>query len=244
MGNRRWLVATGVFLAATTVFVTGCGGGDDDSSGGSGSSTSTTSTTLAADAASTKLAQDGLLTLADLGAGWKEYSAAEAPKPYAEECADLRTHAADLPGGTKTKGAILQYGEQTAFVQSDVLVFKDEAAAQAYVEDRLSQEYIDCFRKALDKEQKKSDKKLTVSVAETEDPSAGTGGLEGTTRYLVADADGKGVAHLYRSVFRYGRVVILVGIDIGASDDPNLATTVSDAVSSALIQARDRVQSQ
>jgi hypothetical protein len=244
MGYRRWTVATGLVLV-TGLLVTGCGGGDDDSGSGGGGSTSTSSTTLvAADPASTRLAEDGQLTAADLGAGWTEYAAAEEPKPYTEKCADLRSHAASIPGGTKTKGAILQYGTQPVFVQSDVLVFEDEAAAQAFVEDRLSQEYLECFRDLLDEQQKSSDKNLKVSISEDDDPDVGTGGLEGTTLYTVTDANDAEVAHLYRSVWRYGRVVILVGIDLGQSSDPNLGTAAGDAVSNALAHARDRIQAQ
>jgi hypothetical protein len=243
MRIRRWPLATGIVLV-TALLVTGCGGGDDGDDSRGAASSSTTSTSLAADAASTKLAEDAQLTAADLGAGWTEYQAAEEPEPYTDRCADLRAHAVHLPGGTKTKGAILQLGGNPAFVQSDVLVFEDEASAQEYVEDRLSQEYLECFRGVLDKEQRGRDENLQVSIADEEEPNVGTGGLEGTTRYVVTDADGNEMAHLYRSVWRYGRVVIMVGIDIGQSNDPSLATAAGEATATALANVQARVAQQ
>jgi hypothetical protein len=229
------LVLTATLLAA------GCGGGGDDDGGSSADTkASTTSTTLGADPTSAQLAKDAQITTADLGAGWKEYRAGEEPSPFTEKCGGVGELRKNVPGGTTTQGPIHQYGDQSVFVQSTVIVFKDDAAAQEYVTRRTSDDYLECFRKSLEKSQKKSDKKLTVVISKNGDPNIGTGGLEGTTRYAVMSGDQE-MAAIYRDVWRFGRTIVLEGTDLGQSDDPNIGTVTTDATTNAITAVQRRL---
>lgn len=236
-GRARPLAA---ITAATVLLGAACGGGGGDRGGDSSDTKpTTTSTTLAADPASTQLSQDALITQADLGPGWVEYRAASDPEPMERQCGEVQLTVKNVPGGTRRNGAVHQLGDQSAFVQSTVIVFKDAASAEEYVERRLSDAYLECFRARLEDEQRDRDENLQVSISEYDAPAPG-GGYEGTTRFSVT-SDGTEAAALYRSVYRYGRAVILVGIDVGQSDNPNLGTTVTDAAQRAILQVQSRV---
>lgn len=223
-------------VMAAALVLAGCGGSDD-----SGGSPRSSTTTLAADPASSALARRALFTAADLGAGWTQYQAGKSDLPLADRCGGVTSTFFAVPGGTFQQGPIFRLTGDNVFIQTTAVAFKDEDAAKAYVTKRTAASYLECFRKVLDQQQKARDSKIAVTTSSEHEPGVGSNGLEGYTKYVVTSS-GTEIGDLYRSVYRFGRVVLLVGVDFGRTHTPNVGPAVSTATANAVGAARGRVE--
>jgi hypothetical protein len=237
----------------------GCGGGGDSKDDASGGATSTTTeakvtttteatatteatTTTQSTLPSTPQTTTATLTAADMGGEWRVFpdEPTEGTGP-ASQCAE-----ADPKGATKTmtaesQGDILQRGKLGRYVQTTTTQFPDAAAAEAYVQVRLGDAWIECQRALTEKVQPK-DSKLTISVDDVERRSD-DGQFRGTYSFLFdQEVDGKKGftgSYTYHWLYRKGAFVVDAFVQVaGVQTDPK---DLDDKVYDELVAGLDKV---
>jgi hypothetical protein len=110
----------------------------------------TTTTTTAPKLEATPQTIAGTLTAVDLGGDWKTY----AGKTKGKAGGSSACVGKDEPGkaaSARSEGDILQKADQTRFVQTTTLGFPDATKAEAYVQSRLTNSWIECARSETEK---------------------------------------------------------------------------------------------
>jgi hypothetical protein len=237
MRTRPWHVpATAILVVVLAACV-----------GGSGAkTTSTTSTTTAVDADAAELGAKALVVLRDVGAGWVQHAAAKGDSPpRADDCAQRPDGPlSELGPGASQLGASLQLKGQRVYLYSSTLVFPDNAGVEAYLAIRNSSQWHDCRQKQLDADQKQSDPRLSVETTRQTIPGVGSGRLVAYSVFTVLAQTRKGkppvaVATATRSAYRFGRVIVSLGIDV--SSKKNVRPQVDRAVKAGLRRAQQRL---
>ncbi len=231
-------------VAVLVVTLAGCGVG---SGGKSTTTTQPTPTTSAVDAETAALAAKALIKRSDVGNDWVQRAAATGNSPpRADDCAQRPDGPlARIGAGASQLGSSLRLkGNKFVLMYSSTLVFADDADVDAYLAIRNSSQWHDCRRKQLDADQKKADPRLSVVTTRQTTPAVGTGRLVAYSVFTVMSKPGKGkpevaVATATRSAYRFGRVIVSIGIDV--SSKKNVAPKINSAITAAVTRIAGRV---
>ncbi len=205
------------------VALTACGSG---SNGNSPTTTRPTPTTSAADAEAADLAAKAIITRRDVGASWVLHKAApgSAP-PRADDCAQRPDGPLSTVGpGASQHGALLRLGKDTHVVlSSSSLVFREDADVETYLAIRSSSQWHDCRRTQLQVDQRKAHPRRSVVTTRQTTPAVGTGHLVAYSVFTtMSHPKGKpeaAVATATESVYRFGRVIVSIEIDVSSNTD-------------------------
>ncbi|MEU5695205.1 hypothetical protein [Actinosynnema sp. NPDC020468] len=191
---------------------------------------------LRADEATTASATRATITAGDLGPSWTADLPPRESEPVAADDCAAGTLYATLPPGARQTGTRFRYGGTSWYASSAAAVFPDEPGARGWVEIRKSSEYVECRRAELERSQRAADDHLSVATRETTTGGLGVGGYQAYSLYQVRSAGQDANGTFARHVYRVGRTVVSVSVDITAapSDPPNLGATVSSDLGHAL----------
>jgi len=211
-----------------------------------------TSTTATADPKDVALAAKAILAKGDLPSDWSEYKAGTGVMTTVAPASRLgcslpKGQPGAYPWSVAFDGGIYQKAKLNRFVASSAEVFRDEAAAKAYVATLRSAEYVACWTKAKAETAAKEAGAAPGSTWRAGPVEVGAGPLEAHLSFRYrALVDGKIIdANGFEDilVFRHGRTVVILAPQAVASkaDPSDIDATTAKSLNSAAGRLLERV---
>lgn len=196
-----------------------------------------------ADRRTSRLALAGRLRRGDFPGGWTVRTPASPIDMDANRssCSFVEDGPeAALERGAIAQGPHMQLEDAPGYVHSQVYVFTDEPAAAEWVTYVDGEDWARCTRRQLQKFQDDQGADSRIRNPSREADALGQGGFVSYASFPLANEDGEVVAFTDFQFYRLGRVVIRLGLDIGALT-PTQYDDYTAGIDQALPKAYNRI---
>jgi hypothetical protein len=193
----------------------------------------------ATDASAGKTVKIAVATVADLGAGWKQYRKAGGVQKFGKNDCAVKAGSPVKASDTGYAGPMYTDATKNVFAYSTALVFHDEADAKAYTAVLTSAAFQSCKVAQDDAAQKKADSTTFIKLYETTTAAVpATPGLEAYYSETEGSKDANGSdalgAEYLRFTYRHGRVVYTLKVDTTLPADDASVAAWSDRIGNAV----------
>jgi hypothetical protein len=186
-----------------------------------------------------KIAKAAVATAADLGTGWTQYQKAAGVATFNKKACSVKAGSPVSSSDSGYSGPMYTNAAKNMFAYSSAVVFRNEADAKAHTGVLATPTFQNCKVAEDDAAQKHRDAKTFVKLYGTKTSDVGSpAGLEAYYSETEGSKNAAGedalAAEYLRFVFRHGRVVYTLLLDVALASDTAAATALNDQIGTTI----------